>query len=76
MSVMIAELYDALKEAGASEEKARAAAKTMADYENRFNKIDAELQLMKWMIGGCLALSGTVIGLLFNIVFKGVKTLP
>jgi len=27
MSVMIAELYDALKEAGASEEKARAAAK-------------------------------------------------
>ena len=47
MSVMIAELYDALKEAGASEEKARAAAKTMADYENRFNKMDAELQLMK-----------------------------
>ena len=76
MSVMIAELYDALKEAGASEEKARAAAKTMADYENRFNKIDAELQLMKWMIGGCLALSVTVIGLLLNIVFKGVKTLP
>ena len=75
MSVMIAELYDALKEAGASEEKARAAAKTMADYENRF-KIDAELQLMKWMIGGCLALSGTVIGLLLNIVFKGVKILP
>ncbi len=60
MSVMIAELYDALKEAGASEEKARAAAKTMADYDNRFNKIDAELQLMKWMLGGCLALSGTV----------------
>ncbi len=28
MSTMIAELYDALKEAGASEEKARAAAKT------------------------------------------------
>jgi hypothetical protein len=28
---MIAELYDALKEAGASEEKARAASKTMAD---------------------------------------------
>jgi hypothetical protein len=27
MSVMIAELYDALKEAGASEEKARSAAK-------------------------------------------------
>ena len=40
MSTMIAELYDALKDAGASEEKARAAAKTMADYDSRFNKID------------------------------------
>lgn len=36
MSTMIAELYDALKEAGASEEKARAVAKTMADYDSRF----------------------------------------
>ena len=65
-----------LKRPEPQKEKARAAAKTIADYENRFNKIDAELQLMKWMIGGCLALSGTVIGLLLNIVFKGVKTLP
>jgi hypothetical protein len=38
-----------------------------------FNKIDAELQLMKWMLGASLALSGTVVGLLLNIVFKGVK---
>ena len=71
MSVMIAELYDALKEAGASEDKSRAAAKALAEYENRFNKIDAELQLMKWMLGGCLALSGTTVGLLLNIAFKG-----
>ncbi len=73
MSVMIAELYDALKEAGASEEKSRAAAKALAEYENRFNKIDSELQLMKWMLGGCLALSGTTVGLLLSIAFKGVK---
>ena len=73
MSVMIAELYDALKEAGASEDKSRAAAKALAEYENRFNKIDAELQLMKWMLGGCLALSGTTVGLLLNIAFKGIK---
>lgn len=74
MSIMIAELYDALKEAGASEEKSRAAAKALADYESRFNKIDTELQLIKWMLAGCLALSGTLVGLLLNIVFKGVKT--
>jgi len=73
MTVMITELYDALKEAGASEEKSRAAAKALAEYESRFNKIDAELQLMKWMLAACLALTGTVVGLLLNIVFKGVK---
>jgi len=74
MSIMIAELYDALKEAGASEEKSRAAAKALADYESRFNKIDTELQIIKWMLGASLALSGTVAGLLLNVVFKGVKT--
>jgi hypothetical protein len=74
MSIMIAELYDALKEAGASEEKSRAAAKALADYESRFNKIDTELQIIKWMLGASLALSGTVVGLLLNVVFKGVKT--
>ena len=74
MSIMIAELYDALLEAGASEEKSRAAAKALADYKSRFNKIDTELHIMNWMLGASLALSGTVVGLLLNIVFKGVKT--
>jgi hypothetical protein len=41
MSTMITELYDALKEAGASEASARKAAETMANYENRFARIDA-----------------------------------
>ena len=62
MSTLIAELYDALKEAGASEEKARAAAKTMADYDSRFNKVDqdltlikAEITVLKWMLGFLVA---------------------
>jgi len=62
MSTMIAELYDALKDAGASEEKARAAAKTMADYDSRFNKIDqdlallkAEMTILKWMLSFLVA---------------------
>jgi len=33
MSTMISEVYDALKEAGASEEKARKAAEAVATYE-------------------------------------------
>lgn len=70
MSTMIAELYDALKEAGASEEKARAAAKTMADYDSRFNKIDQDLALLKaettvlkWMLGFLVA---GMVSLLFK----------
>lgn len=47
--------------------------KTMADYESRFNKIDTELQLIKWMLGGYLALSGTMVGLLINIVFNRIQ---
>jgi len=68
---MIAELYDALKDAGASEEKARAAAKTMADYDSRFNKIDqdlslikAEITILKWMLGFLVA---GMVSLLFKI---------
>lgn len=70
MSTLIAELYDALKEAGASEEKARAAAKTMADYDSRFNKIDqdltlikAEITVLKWMLGFLVA---GMVSLLFK----------
>ena len=71
MSTMIAELYDALKDAGASEEKARAAAKTMADYDSRFNKIaqdlsliKAEITILKWMLGFLVA---GMVSLLFKI---------
>jgi hypothetical protein len=42
MGTMITELYDALRDAGASEEKAKAAATAMANYDSRFNKVDAE----------------------------------
>ena len=68
---MIAELYDALKDAGASEEKARAAAKTMAEFDSRFNKIDqdlslikAEITILKWMLGFLVA---GMVSLLFKI---------
>lgn len=73
MSTMIYEVYDALKEAGASEEKAQKAAKALADYESRFSRVDAELMIIKWMVGACLALSGTVAGLLINVMVKGIK---
>lgn len=58
MTTMITELYDALKDAGADEAKARKAAETVAAYENRFSKIEADLGILKWMVGFNLA--GTV----------------
>jgi hypothetical protein len=55
MAVMIAEVYEALKEAGASEAKARAAAESLANYESRFSKIEADLLVVKWMLGVVIA---------------------
>lgn len=63
---MVVELYDALKDAGASEEKARAAASAIANYENRFNKVETDLLLLKWMVGAIL---GGVIALISKAFF-------
>jgi hypothetical protein len=60
--VIIEELYDALKEAGASEDKSRSAARALAGYENRFGKIESDLTLLKWMVGANIGLSLIVLG--------------
>ncbi|MDP2832732.1 MAG: integrase [Pseudomonadota bacterium] len=61
MSTMIFEVYDALKDAGATEDKARKAAEALAAYENRFNKVESDLNLLKWMVGFNLALSAGIL---------------
>ena len=56
MGIMIAEVYEALKEAGASEGKARTAAEVLADYEDdRFAKIEGDLLVIKSMLGVVIA---------------------
>jgi hypothetical protein len=40
---MIVELYDALRAAGAPDDKARAAAKALAEHDRRFGSIEKEL---------------------------------
>ena len=55
MSTMIGEVYEALIEAGASQEKAKKAAESIAAYENRFNRIEADLLVIKWMLGLVIA---------------------
>ena len=55
-----------MKEAGASEEKARAAARAMAGYEPRFSKIEADLAVLKWMCGLNIGLSLTILFKVFS----------
>jgi hypothetical protein len=51
VATMISEVYDAFIASGAPEDKARKAAEALANYENRFSLIDAELVVLKWMVG-------------------------
>jgi hypothetical protein len=75
MSVMVVELYQALKEAGASEQKVQAAAQ--ADYNTRFDKLEtkidtglaelkAQITMLKWMNGVVI---GGVAALIINTFF-------
>ncbi len=66
MSTMIFEVYDALKVAGATEEKAKKTAESLANYESRFNKVESELNLLKWMVGFNIGLSVAILLKLFG----------
>ncbi|HEX3883414.1 MAG TPA: hypothetical protein VHW66_12205 [Stellaceae bacterium] len=52
---MLSRTDDALVAAGSPEEKARAAAEELAGYESRFAKIEADLAVIKWMVGVVVA---------------------
>jgi hypothetical protein len=61
VSTMISEVYDAFLAAGTPEDKARKAAEALADDENRFARIDAELIVLKWMVGFGIALNVAIL---------------
>lgn len=66
MATMISEVYDALKDAGASEDKARKAAEAIAAYENRFAKTESDLKLLPWMVGFNIAMTTAVLWKVFS----------
>jgi hypothetical protein len=66
MATMIAELYNALKAAGAPDDQARKAAEVVAGYENRFSRIETDLTLLKWMVGVNLAMTIAIFTLLLR----------
>jgi hypothetical protein len=76
MARMIAEVYDALKSAGADEDKARAAATAVAESDrdiadlrlemsgvrSEMAEIRGDVRLLKWMVGFTMALVLGVLG--------------
>lgn len=74
MATMISEVYDAFIAAGAPEDKARKAAEALANYDQRFDrvereilKVQAEQVLLKWMVGFVIALD---IAILIRVFFR------
>ncbi|WP_424946751.1 integrase [Candidatus Spongiihabitans sp.] len=68
MSAIIKEVYDAFLDAGASEQKAADAAKAIANYDERFNKIESDLLILKWMVG--LVIVVNVLPILRSVFFS------
>jgi predicted component of type VI protein secretion system len=66
MALIHEEVYEAMKEAGASEEKARAIARAIAGYEPRFSKMETDLAVLKWMCGLNVGLSLTILFKVFS----------
>ena len=57
MALRMGALYDALRTAqGISEDDARRAAEEVANYDNRMARIEASLDLLRWMVGALITL--------------------
>jgi hypothetical protein len=62
MALMLGALHRALVGAGATEDDARKAAEEVAGFENRLAKVEADLTLLKWMVGANIALNLGILG--------------
>ena len=84
MSIMISELYAALREAGSTTESARSASQAVADLgtrmtslearmtaiEARMTAIETEVRMLKWMIGFNMILLIALLGINFQIYLE------
>jgi hypothetical protein len=65
MALMLAEVYDALLEAGASEDKARKAAEAVAAYDNRLATIGRKLEVHTYMLSTLIVIG---LGILWRVL--------
>jgi len=70
MSLMAGNLYDALKNAGADDEKAMKAAQEAANYDNQLGELKSEIKLMKWMLSFNLGLTVAILVILLKLFVK------
>lgn len=61
MTMMITEVYDALKDVGANDEKARRAAEALADYQRDISELRGDTRLLKWMAATNLAFTMAIL---------------
>lgn len=55
MALMMGNLYQALREGGASDEVSRKAAEEVADYQKQLSEIRSDLSLVKGLLGVVVA---------------------
>lgn len=67
MAVMLSDTYQAFIEAGASEEKAQAAAQEIANFEQRLVRIESKLNLLITLVVTILVV---VLGATATVLFR------
>ena len=65
MTMMITEVYDALRDVGANDEKARRAAEALADYQRDISELRGDTRLLKWMAATNLAFTMAILWRVF-----------
>lgn len=67
MPLMLSSLYDALLDAGATEEKARKAAEEAAAQEQRFAALERKVDTLTWMVTTNIVLT---LGVLWRLLAR------
>lgn len=70
MHLMIEELYDALREANVTDEKARAAARAVAEFQSAIQDIKATQRLHSWMLTALLGLTTMVLAGTLAVLYR------
>ena len=77
MALMLGQLYDALRAGNVPDDKARAAAEEVANYEGELTKprlevgeVKSDVRLLKWMAGFLIAVVLGVFALQWHILLR------